>query len=217
MIDPMTKRLKTGIFITFEGGEGAGKTTLIDSIVKDLKAAGHEVLRTREPGGTPLGEDIRKMLLHHSGPVSPYAELALFLASRAQHVFEVIRPALREGKVVLCDRFNDSSVAYQGEARGLGKKQVKAFCEFVSQGLYPHLTLYLDIDPETGLGRASKARDKDRIEAETIAFHEKIRDAYLTIHKKDPYRFHLIDATLSPADVFAAAMKLIHPLISKHV
>jgi dTMP kinase len=209
--------LKAGIFLTFEGGDGSGKTTLINSIADHLASLGYQVAKTREPGGTGLGEEIRRMLLHHKEPVSPYAELALFLASRAQHVFEFIRPALREGKIVLCDRFNDSSIAYQGVARGLGRKQVKAFAEFVSQGLYPHLTIYLDIDPEIGLQRASRARTQDRIEAETLAFHQKIRAAYINTHKKDPYRFRLIDASQSPEEVFEQAMKWIDPLISKHV
>jgi dTMP kinase len=211
------KKLKSGVFITFEGGEGAGKTTLINSIAISLVDAGYEVFKTREPGGTPLGEEVRNLLLHKSGPISPYAELSLFLASRAQHIFEVIRPALGEGKIVLCDRFNDSTVAYQGVARGLGRKQVKSFAEFISQGLYPHLTLCLDLDPAIGLARAAKTREQDRIEAEDVSFHQKIHDAYIEIHRKDPYRFHLLDATKSPEAVFLEAMKLIRPILSKHV
>ncbi|MBU6446804.1 MAG: dTMP kinase, partial [Verrucomicrobia bacterium] len=118
-----------GKFITFEGGEGAGKTTLIEEIARQLTQEGRPVLKTREPGGTKLGEQIRTMLLQHTGPVSPYAEFSLFLASRAQHILEVIGPALESGKIVLCDRFNDSSIAYQGAARGLGMEQVGAFCK----------------------------------------------------------------------------------------
>lgn len=213
----MGPRLKSGIFITFEGGEGAGKTTLIDSIANELTALGHSVLKTREPGGTELGEEIRSILLGHKGDVSPYAELSLFLASRAQHVTEVIGPALEEGKVVLCDRFNDSSVAYQGAARGLGMDQVRAFCQFICQGVSPELTIYLNLDPEIGLARAAKARKKDRIEAEALLFHKRIQEAYIAIHRNEPARFRLINAELSTERVFREAMKLIDPLILKHV
>jgi dTMP kinase len=202
-----------GLFITFEGGEGAGKTTLIEEISRALISKGLSVLKTREPGGTKLGENIRTLLLHHTDPVSPYAELCLFLASRAQHILEVIGPALEEGKVVLCDRFNDSSVAYQGAARGLGMEKVGEFCEFVSQGLKPHLTLYLDLSPELGLIRAAKARKQDRIESETILFHHRIREAYISIHQADQHRFRLINATMPPERVFQEAMKLIQALL----
>lgn len=205
-------KMKSGLFITFEGGEGAGKTTLIDEIVRQLKQEGHSVLKTREPGGTQLGEAIRNLLLHQ-GHVSPYAELCLFLASRAQHILEVIGPALEENKIVLCDRFNDSSVAYQGAARGLGMEKVSDFCQFISQGLQPHLTLYLDIEPHLGLSRAKSARAQDRIEAEEVSFHDKIRQAYIQIHKKDRRRFHLLDASQPPAKVYEDAMRLIQPLV----
>lgn len=201
---------KRGFFVTFEGGEGAGKTTLIEEIARQLSQEGRRVLKTREPGGTQLGEAIRAILLQHEKPISPYAEFSLFLASRAQHVMEVIGPALEEGKVVLCDRFNDSSIAYQGAARGLGMEKVAAFCEFISQGLEPQLTLYLDLDPNLGLKRAAKERKQDRIEAETLLFHQKIREAYLSIHRADPHRFRLIDASQSPAKVFEEAMGWIH-------
>src|SRR5260221_14604324 len=135
-----------GLFITFEGGEGAGKTTLIEEIARQLASEGYSVLKTREPGGTKLGEHIRAILLQHTEPVSPYSELCLFLASRAQHILEVIGPALEAKKIVLCDRFNDSSIAYQGAARGLGMDKGAEFCEFISQVLQPNLTLYLDLE-----------------------------------------------------------------------
>lgn len=210
--DPSKPSNRRGLFITFEGGEGAGKTTLIEQIVKSLTESGHRVLTTREPGGTSLGEHIRTILLQHKEPISPYAELSLFLASRAQHILEVIGPALNEGKVVLCDRFNDSSIAYQGAARSLGMDKVSQFCDFVSQGYTPNLTLYLDLDPEVGLSRAAKARVQDRIESETVQFHRKIREAYIEIHKKDQKRFKLVDATLAPEQVFKEAMTHIKTL-----
>ncbi len=213
----MKTQLKSGLLITFEGGEGAGKTTLIEEIARQLTSEGYSVLKTREPGGTKLGEHIRKILLQE-GSISPYAELCLFLASRAQHILEVIGPALEANKIVLCDRFNDSSVAYQGAARGLGMEKVAEFCEFVSQGLQPNLTLYLDIDPEVGLNRAKKTREQDRIEAETVAFHSKIREAYMSIHYAQQRRFHLLNADQTPEKVFEDAMRLIHPLLGlQHV
>jgi dTMP kinase len=207
------KQSQSGLFITFEGGEGAGKTTLIERLAKTLAEEGRRVLKTREPGGTKLGEHIRAILLQHTEEISPYAELSLFLASRAQHILEVIGPALEEGKIVLCDRFNDSSVAYQGAARGLGMEKVSAMCEFISQGLQPNLTLYLDLDPELGLSRAAKARTQDRIESETVMFHQKIRQAYIEIHKADQRRFHLVDATLPPERVFKEAFTLIKSIL----
>ena len=194
-------------FITFEGGEGAGKTTLIDSMEKALVKQGFQVLKVREPGGTKLGEAARNLLLHVEGFVSPYAELCLFLASRAQHLAEVIEPALKAGKIVLCDRFNDSSVAYQGLGRGLGMDKVQQMCDLVCHGLVPEMTFYLDIDPAVGLARAQKARgSKDRIESETLSFHQKIREAYHQLHKKHPKRLHLLDASQPPEQVFAQAM-----------
>ncbi len=205
--------LRQGIFITFEGGEGAGKTTLIEELARYLSQKGRRVLKTREPGGTKLGELIRSLLLQHKEPLSPYAELCLFLASRAQHISEVIGPALEKGEIVLCDRFNDSSVAYQGAARGLGMEKVAEMCAFISQGVQPNLTLYLDLDPEIGLQRAAKERAQDRIESETLFFHRKIREAYQEIHKAEPQRFRLLDATLPPKRVFEEAMKWIEPYV----
>lgn len=209
----MIENMRQGILITFEGGEGAGKTTLIDEMARKLSGRDRIVLKTREPGGTKLGEHIRSILLQHPEPISPYAELSLFLASRAQHIVEVIGPALEQGKIVLCDRFNDSSVAYQGAARGLGMEEVRAFCKFISQGVEPALTFYLDLDPQIGLARAAKERSQDRIEAETLLFHQKIREAYLSIHHKNPHRFHLIDASLPPQRVLEEAMKRVNPYV----
>lgn len=204
-----------GLFITFEGGEGAGKTTLITQIAHELTSLGLTVVRAREPGGTELGEQIREILLHKQGHLSPYAELSLFLASRAQHIYEVIGPALKKGYVVLCDRFNDSSIAYQGAARGLGMENVAEFCNFISQGLEPNLTFYLDVAPEAGLARALKDRPQDRIESEALSFHQKIREAYRLLHTKHPKRLQLIDASMSPAAVFEESMKFITTLLKK--
>ncbi len=202
----------SGVFITFEGGEGAGKTTLMEAIAHALSAR-HKVLKTREPGGTLLGERIREILLHHKEPFSPYAELALFLASRAQHVEETILPALRAHKVVLCDRFHDSTIAYQGAARGLGVDEVEAFCKFTTRSLEPDLTLYLDIDPEEGLARAKKARVQDRMEAQKLVFHRKVREAYLVLHQKFPKRIHLLDASSPQEKVFDTALRWVEHVL----
>lgn len=206
-----------GFFITFEGGEGAGKTTLIQGIESALKALGRSVLKTREPGGTPLGESVRSLLLESKSSISPYAELCLFLASRAQQISDVIGPALEEGKVILCDRFNDSTIAYQGGARGLGIEKVEEMCSFVCQGLEPDLTLYLDIDPEIGLARAKKDRAQDRIEAEKITFHAKIREIYHLLHRKHHKRLHLLDAKLAPDQILKEALFLIQHKMGIHV
>jgi dTMP kinase len=198
------------VLISFEGGEGAGKSTLIQKIYDDLILRQKNVLLTRAPGGTMTGELIRHLLLHHDvNDVSPRCELFLFLADRSQHVQEVILPALAKNLIVLCDRFNDSTVAYQGGARGFDPDWVRKLCLFATQNLEPNITLYLDIDPHEGLKRVS--RSKDRIEKEAITFHEKIRAAYLEIAKKEPKRFHVIDASKSPEDVFAQARTILAP------
>src|SRR5690606_18951911 len=137
--------------ITFEGGEGAGKTTLIDELSRKLSERNRTVLKTREPGGTKLGEHIRSILLQHPEPISPYAELSLFLASRAQHIIEVIGPALEQGKVVIGERLTHTSVAYPGAARAPAMQEVEHFCKFISQGVEPAITFYLDLDPEIEL------------------------------------------------------------------
>jgi len=192
------------LFITFEGGEGAGKTTLIQRIYDEFEKRGKKAMKTRAPGGTITGNLVRDILLHKDG-LCPRAELLLFLADRSQHVDEVILPALKKGIVVLCDRFNDSTMAYQGGARGFDPEWVQKLCSFATQNLQPDLTLYLDLDPQEGLKRVHH-RTKDRIEAESLSFHQKIREAYLAIAKKEPKRFHILNASQSPDDVFAQAL-----------
>lgn len=196
------------MFISFEGGEGAGKSTLIQKIFEELKRRNQPVLLTRAPGGTMTGDLIRHLLLHHDEKdISSRCELFLFLADRAQHVKEIILPALQSQTTVLCDRFNDSTVAYQGGARGLNLDWVRKLCHFATDNLEPDLTLYLDIDPREGLKRVQ--RSKDRIEKENIEFHQKIRAGYLEIAKKEPKRFHVLDASKSPDIVFSQALALL--------
>lgn len=203
------------LFITLEGGEGTGKTSLIEQLSHDLTKRGYEVITTREPGGTVLGEQIREWLLHHKPEVNvcDYAELLLFLASRAQHLYEVILPALKQGKIVLCDRFNDSSVVYQGAARGLGMDVVKKQSELACQGVTPDITLFLDVDPVIGLERtrntvkaSANEGEVDRIESEKIAFHHAVREGMQQLASTEPERIKTIDASQSLETVFQEAL-----------
>ncbi len=199
--------LQQGLFITFEGGDGAGKSTLMDGLYRFLESRGEQVFRTRAPGGTPIGEKIRSLLLQKEYPLSDRCELFLFLADRAQHVKEVIFPAIESGKIVLCDRFHDSTVAYQGVARGLDRSFVESLCLFSSEHRKPDLTFYLDILPQIGLKRTfQKNGEKDRIESESLAFHEKIREAFLQIAEKDPLRVKVLDATLPKEQLLQQAI-----------
>lgn len=205
------------LFVTFEGGEGAGKSSLIDYVEKMLGSLGVDAVKTREPGGTLLGDQIRRWLLdQNTAPVGNKAELLLFLAARAQHIEEFILPNLQRGKLVLCDRFNDSTVAYQGVARGLGKEWVQNLCVMVCGDVLPSLTFYLDVDPSIGLKRTKKSvkenacsGELDRIEAEQLAFHESVRAAFITIGKSNPERFVIIDANQPQEVVFQVAKKVI--------
>lgn len=201
------------MFITFEGGEGAGKTTLIERIYQELLTSGKEVIKTRAPGATAAGAVIRDLVLHHTQPLFSRTELLLYLADRAEHTEKIIQPALDAHKVVLCDRYNDSTVAYQGAGRGHDPEFVRTLCLFATQGLEPDLTLYLDLDPEIGLERVRAAgMTKDKIEAEKILFHQKIRTAFCSFAEKEPHRFHRIDASKTPDAVFQDALKILHKL-----
>ena len=208
-----SKSLKQGLFFTFEGGEGSGKTTLQEKLSTHLSALGYPILRTRAPGGTPLGASIRELLLYKEKlQLSKQAELFLFLADRAQQVEEVLLPALQEKKIILCDRFNDSTVAYQGAARGGDSSFIETLCAFTVGNLTPNLTFYLDVDPSIGLKRAQDAIVKDgkssydRLEKEQLEFHEKVRKGYLALSKKHPKRMFVIDATGTPDSVFKIAL-----------
>lgn len=217
----MTSEMNSGYFITLEGGEGAGKTTLLRQLVNFFQHQGYEVVATREPGGTFLGETIRDWLLQERNvSICSQAELLLFLADRAQHIEEKIIPALQEGKVVLCDRFNDSTIAYQGAARGLGMQHVQQLCRMVCQSLVPHCTLFLNVSPEIGLSRSKKS-DKthapqgklDRIESETIDFHRKIQKALEDLAKSEPSRIYTIDANQSQEIVYEQAVSALQQCI----
>lgn len=206
------------LFITIEGGEGAGKTTLIEKLALVLESHGYEVVKTREPGGSQLSNQIRQWLLNRDAhfPIGHKAELLLFLSARAQHLDELIKPALTEGKVVLCDRFNDSTIVYQGLGRGLGMDYVSELCNLVCEDVVPNRTLFLDVDPQVGLMRTRNAikenarqGEVDRIEAERLDFHERVRQGFLTLIKRYPERIHRIDANQSEEAVFREAKKLL--------
>jgi dTMP kinase len=202
----------TGLFIAFEGVEGAGKGTQVKLLEEHLRSLGHDVLITREPGGTDLGEHLRELLLDpQTGHVDARTEALLFAASRSQHVAAVIRPALAAGKIVISDRYVDSSLAYQGWARGLGEQDVLTLNVWATQGLFPDLVILLHVEPELGLLRSTEAMD--RMELEGGDFHAKVADAFLKIAEEHPERFVVIDSDKEPAqvadDVRAAADRLL--------
>jgi len=185
-------------FIVFEGGEGSGKSTASAAIAERLRAAGHEVVHTREPGGTRAGELVRG-LLHEQ--LTPWAELFAFLVARAQLVEEVIRPALSRGSVVVCDRFSPSTFAYQVHARGLDEAAVRSANANATGGLEPDLVVYLDIDPEAGLRRKHGETEAIRTGLEGLPFHQKVREGYLTQAKAEPGRWLVLDGTLPRDEV----------------
>ncbi|TVO70479.1 dTMP kinase [Sedimenticola selenatireducens] len=194
--------IKRGKFITVEGGEGAGKSSNLAFIRDLLEQSGIEVVFTREPGGTALGEDIRDLLLghKHTGMASD-TELMLMFAARAEHLARLILPALNQGKWVLCDRFTDASYAYQGGGRGIDMERIRHLETWVQQGIAPDLTLLLDLPVQTGLDRAGLRSEPDRFEVEQNAFFERVRATYLEIAERDQHRVRIIDAGVSLSQV----------------
>jgi len=191
---------RRGMFVVFEGVEGSGKTTQMKMLYEHLTDQGREVIVTREPGGTPIAERIRGIVLDAGAKeMDPKTEALLYAASRAQHVAEVIRPALEQGKVVLCDRYLDSSLAYQGIARGLGEEDVLRLNVWGTDETLPDLVILLHLDPEIGLGR--NKGDPDRMEQEDIAFHRKVGEAYLHLARSFPSRFSVIDGGGTPDEI----------------
>jgi len=203
------------LFLTFEGGEGSGKTTQIRLLSEALEARGRKITTTREPGGTEIGAEIRKILLDGKNQaLSPLAELMLYAADRAQHIDETIRPALKQGSIVLCDRFADATIAYQGFGRGLDLQLISDLNSLATGGLKPKRTYLLDLPVEIGLARAKARLERQksaegRFEAEAIAFHEKVRQGYLRLAEEEPERFRVIDATL---EVSAIQQKILQDL-----
>lgn len=220
------RRVVLGKFISFEGPEGAGKSTQIKQLEKYLQDQGHPCVVTKEPGGTAIGQLIRKIVLHrdHHG-MAPVCEALLYLADRAQHVHELIRPALDKGTWVLTDRYHDSTRAYQGAARGIAAQQLQAIFALATDNLTPDLTILLDLPPQEGLRRAQRrnvANDQDiaegRFEAETLAFHQRVRAFFLDLAAAEPNRFVVIDATQSEAQVTAEMLQVVRQRwASQHV
>lgn len=198
---------KKGLFITFEGGDGCGKTTQLNLCAKYLEQKGYNTVITREPGSVGLGEKLREVLLHYSGEVDPVCEAFLFLADRAQHIAKTVKPAIECGKIVLCDRHIDSSVAYQGYGRGEDINQINYLNSIATRGLKPDLTLLFDVSTETAQSRVGK--EKDRMESAGDEFHERVRNGYLKIAKQEPERIRVIDANLSIDEVFEQVKKYI--------
>ncbi len=204
-----------GLFITFEGPDGSGKTTQINMLKDYLENKGFEVLLTREPGGTELGDEIRKILLDlKHKDMDEKAEMLLYAAARAQHVSKLIKPALLQGKIVLCDRFVDSSYAYQGVGRGLGLKLVEQVNEIALSGICPDLTIFLNIEPKTGLLRSASSKGlPDRLESEKIGFHEKVREGFMIVCEQDKNRIKETDAEESVDQVFKTVAEHVNYLI----
>lgn len=210
-------KLNKGIFITIEGGEGAGKTTLIERLSVTLREQGLKVMTTREPGGIPIAEQIRTVILDPAHTMmDARTEALLYAAARRQHLVEKVLPALEKGAVVICDRFVDSSLAYQGYARGLGMDEVWAINRFAIQDTMPELTMFLDVSPEVGLSRimASVDRELNRLDLERHSFHERVREGYKILAERFPERIVTINADLQPDDVFREVMQMIQSRFS---
>ena len=197
--------MSNGMFITFEGADGCGKTTQQMLAADYLESKGYEVLITREPGAKGLGEDLRKILLDYKGPVSERCESLLFLADRAQHVDNMILPAIENGQIVLCDRYTDSTVAYQGYGRQQNLERIKKLNDFATNLLKPDLTFVFDIDVETSMQRVGK--EKDRMESEGKEFHNRVRNGYLKLAEEEPNRIKVLDAAKSIDEIHEEVKK----------
>ncbi len=209
-----------GLFITFEGIEGSGKSSQVALLADYLTAQGRQVAVTREPGGTPIGDQVRAILLDPKNrALDPKAELLLYAASRAQHIREVIAPSLKAGTVVLCDRFADATIAYQGYGRGLDLAMISALDRIVTSGIQPDLTLLLDIEASAGLARArgrnhSRGLENEaRFENEEIAFHERVRKGYLTLARQQPARVRVVDASQPLEEVQKNIRKIVEEIL----
>jgi dTMP kinase len=198
------------MFITIEGCDGVGKSTLLRNLVERLSRRGVDVVATREPGGSSLGTEIRKILLSASQPIDPMAETLLFLADRRQHLVEVIEPALSSGKVMICDRFHDSTIAYQGYGRGLGGESIERLCQETCGGRWPDLTFWIDLDPSVALQRARRESGRsDRFEDQEVQFHERIDAGFRALAARCPDRIIPLDGTLSQEKLASAAEECI--------
>jgi dTMP kinase len=202
------------VFLTLEGGDAVGKTTQAIALERWLTERGRTVVRTREPGGTELGEQIRALVLH-GGAVDPRAEALLYAADRAHHVATVVRPALARGEVVVQDRYLDSSIAYQGAGRVLDPEEVRGLSAWATGGLLPDLTVLLDLDPAIARARRGERAAEDRLEAEHDDFHERVRAAFLALAAAAPARFVVVDAALEPDEIAKRIRASVEPLLSR--
>ncbi|WP_395243830.1 dTMP kinase [Agromyces sp. MMS24-K17] len=206
--------MSRGLFLTLEGGDGSGKTTQAELLQEWLLREGRSVVRTREPGGTDVGLEVRELVLHHRGDIAPRAEALLYAADRAHHVATLVRPALARGEVVIQDRYIDSSVAYQGAGRVLDPGEVRRVSEWATEGLQPDLTVLLDLDEQAARARLDAARTRyDRLEAEASEFHARVRAAYLEIAAAEPERFLVVDAALPAAEIAEQIRDRVRPLL----
>ena len=203
--------MKKGLFITFEGCDGCGKTTQLELLAKFLEEKGYDVVVTREPGAKGLGTKLREILLNYDGEVSSNCESFLFLADRAQHIDTLVKPAITQGKIVLCDRHIDSTVAYQGYGRGINLEQINYLNNLATSGLKPDLTLLFDVDTETSMKRVGKNRD--RMESAGFEFQEKVRHGYLTLAKEEPKRIRIFDSRKTIEQLHQEVLGIIAPLI----
>lgn len=184
------------MFITLEGPEGSGKSTQIKRLAKRLEAMGYPVITTREPGGTPIGDQIRQVLVRmENKELHPRTEILLFLAARAQLVEQLIKPALQDGKIILCDRYGDSTLAYQGYGHGLDLEQLRQMLGFATDHLKPDLTILMDLDVKTGLMRKNAEDEWNRLDAYEVLFHERVRQGYLNLAHEEPERWRIVDAS----------------------
>lgn len=204
------------MLITFEGIEGSGKSTQVKLLYEHLKDKGYSVIKTREPGGTPLGEALRKVTLEKGLTVSPLSELLLFMTMRAQHVEQVIMPALQDRTVVLCDRFVDATYAYQGYGRGIDLGIIETLNRLVTKGVRPHLTVLLDCTAGIGLKRKAQDTALDRFEKESLSFHRKIRNAYVKLAHKDPKRFFVVDGKTDIMGAQTIIREKVESLLKSH-
>lgn len=203
--------MQKGLFITFEGCDGCGKTTQLELLAKYLQDKGYDVIVTREPGARGLGETLREILLNYDGEVSSNCESFLFLADRAQHIDTIVKPAIDAGKIVLCDRHIDSTAAYQGYGRGLDLEQINYLNNIATSGLKPDLTLLFDVDIETSMARVGN--NKDRMENAGIEFQEKVRHGYLELAKKEPKRIKVFDSGKTIEQLHQEVLGTIAPLV----
>ena len=203
--------MKKGLFITLEGADGCGKTTQLNLLKESLTSRGYEIVVTREPGGKGLGEKLREILLNYDGEVSDRCEAFLYLADRAQNIDTIIKPAINSGKIVLCDRHTDSSVAYQGYGREQNIDNINMLNDLAVNGVHPDLTIVFDIDNETSMARVGA--EKDRLESAGIEFHKRVRNGYLEIAKKNPQRIKVVDASQTIEDVQRDVIKIIEGVL----